>query len=70
MEILTSTEYSPLGEWNEFIFYTNTDNIIAIIPFDKPGFFPEYISLGKNYICSGVSSENKEQSVKILRLKK
>ncbi len=70
MEILTSTEYSPLGEWNEFIFYTNTDNIIAIIPFDKPGIFPEYISLGKNYIRSGVSPENKEQSVKILRLKK
>lgn len=70
METLTTSEYKKVGNYKEFVFHTDVSNIVAIIPFDKDGIYPEYVSLGKNWIVAGVSPENSEQSIKILRLTK
>ena len=68
VETLTTSEYKIVGNYKEFVFRTNVSNIVAIIPFDKSGTYPEYASLGESWIVAGVSPEINEQSIKILRL--
>lgn len=68
VETLTTSEYKIVGNYKEFVFRTNVSNIVAIIPFDKSGTYPEYTSLGESWIVAGVSPEINEQSIKILRL--
>ena len=68
VETLTTSEYKIVGNYKEFVFRTNVSNIVAIIPFDKGGNYPEYASLGESWIVAGVSPENSKQSIKILRL--
>lgn len=71
IEILSSTKYSVIGSNNEikeFTFYTNTNDIIAIIPYDEAGEIPEYASIGEAWIRSGCSKTATSHSIKVVRL--